>query len=104
MQVKWVKQQHVLERDKRSIIPEYLQVVHPIGYTVQDPLYNDQWYLVQLLFLFAHSFLILFSIMCTCKSVPILKCLSKFSCRKIKSSLIVPRTMLVNQVVPLGWI
>ncbi|XP_012557310.1 uncharacterized protein LOC100202203 isoform X1 [Hydra vulgaris] len=43
--VRWVKQQHVLERDKRSIVPEYLQIVHSVGYTVQDPLYNDQWYL-----------------------------------------------------------
>merc|ERR1711962_225048 len=43
--IQWVEQQHVLDRDKRSIIPDYIDVIHPNGFSIQDPLYSDQWYL-----------------------------------------------------------
>lgn len=45
-QIKWVEQQHVLERDKRNVVPEYIPTVHPEAYTIRDPLFSQQWYLV----------------------------------------------------------
>lgn len=45
-QIKWVEQQHVLERDKRSVVPEYIPTVHPEAYIIRDPLFSQQWYLV----------------------------------------------------------
>ena len=45
-QVKWVEQQQVLERDKRSIIPDFVGIEHPRAVIVQDPMFKDQWYLV----------------------------------------------------------
>ena len=55
-----MEQQQVLERDKRSIIPDFVGIEHPKAVTIQDPLYKDQWYLVstfskQLLDCFATS-------------------------------------------------
>ena len=47
LQVKWVEQQQVLERDKRSIIPDFVGIEHPKAVIIQDPLYKDQWYLVR---------------------------------------------------------
>ena len=41
-----MEQQQVLERDKRSIIPDFVGIEHPKAVTIQDPLYKDQWYLV----------------------------------------------------------
>ena len=46
LQVKWVEQQQVLERDKRSIIPDFIGIEHPKAVIVQDPMFKDQWYLV----------------------------------------------------------
>eukprot|EP00111_Clytia_hemisphaerica_P007554 TCONS_00021941-protein len=43
--VKWVERQHVLERDKRGVVPEYIPTTHAEGYIIRDPLFSEQWYL-----------------------------------------------------------
>lgn len=43
--IKWVEQQCVLEREKRSIVPDYVQSIHSTSYLIHDPMYNEQWYL-----------------------------------------------------------
>eukprot|EP00794_Sanderia_malayensis_P000162 gene162-774_t len=55
-EVKWVEQQQVLERDKRSIVPDFVGISHPSAITIQDPLFKDQWYLSLICSLSHHFF------------------------------------------------
>ena len=82
-QIKWVEQQHILERDKRNVVPEYIPTVHPEAYIIRDPLFSQQWYLVSV---FLKLFLI-FNI-------------SLHSLNEFFFKILFFRTILVNQTDP----